>query len=83
MPTIGWFEILIVVAIAIIFLGPNNDKSHLALNHTVKQFKHKYNMSDDDYKLYELIVMPSGRLINGDILSFRLYRNYYKANNTS
>ena len=47
------------------FLGPNNDKSHLALNHTVKQFKHKYNMSDDDYKLYELIVIERKPHKNG------------------
>ena len=46
-------------------LGPNNDKSHLALNHTVKQFKHKYNMSDDDYKLYELIVIERKPHKNG------------------
>ena len=47
------------------FVGPNNDKSHVALNHTMKQFITKYDMSDDDYKLFELIVIERKPHTNG------------------
>ena len=46
-------------------IGPNNDKSHIALNHTMNQFIEKYDMSEDDYKLFELIVIERKPHKNG------------------
>ena len=59
------FVTISFVDIKILFEGPNNDKSHIALNHTMNQFKEKYQMSEDDYRLYELIVIERKPHRNG------------------
>ena len=45
--------------------GPHNDQSYTALNQIKTQFQTKYKMSDEDYRIFELIVIERKPHKNG------------------